>query len=95
MQVVYFTYDTHDLMVDTKETQDMDDDSLTNHEMESYSGPMKKSLVEDESQEGANNESRSNNKCEFEDIKQEHQELQNDLNKMIVRPWEEFSFKKK
>jgi hypothetical protein len=53
MLMVDSTCDTHDLMVDTKETQEMDDDSLTSHEMESYSGPMKESLVEDESQEEA------------------------------------------
>jgi hypothetical protein len=45
IQMVNSTCDTHGLMVDTKETQEIDDDSLTNHEMESYNGPMKKSLV--------------------------------------------------
>jgi hypothetical protein len=39
--------------VDTKATHEMDDDSLTSHEMESYNGLMKESLVEDESQEEA------------------------------------------
>jgi hypothetical protein len=61
IQMVDSTCDTHDLMVDTKETQEIDDDSLTNHEMESYNGPMKKILVEDESEEVAHNE-RNNNK---------------------------------
>jgi hypothetical protein len=37
-------------MVDTNATKDMVDDSLTSHEMESYSELMKESLVEDESQ---------------------------------------------
>jgi hypothetical protein len=56
---------------------------------------MKKSPVEDESEEVAHNESNNNNKCEFEDTKEDHQELQNDLSKMFVRPWEELSFNKK
>jgi hypothetical protein len=47
--MVDFTCDTHDLMVDTKETQEIDD-SLTSHDMESYNGHMKESLDEDESQ---------------------------------------------
>jgi hypothetical protein len=88
------TCDTHHLMVDTKEAQEIDDDSLNSREMESYNGPMKKSLVEEESEEVAHNESNGNNKCENEDTKEEHQELQNDLSKMIVRPWEELSFNK-
>jgi hypothetical protein len=37
------TCDTHDLMVDIKSTEDMDD------EMESYNGPMNKTLVKEES----------------------------------------------
>jgi hypothetical protein len=94
MQMVNATCDTHDLMVDTQATKDMIDDSLTSYEMESYSKLMKESLVENESQAEAQSDS-SNNKCEFEDTKEKHQELQNDLSKMIVRPWEELLFNKK
>jgi hypothetical protein len=40
----------------------------------------------------------NNSKCEFEvtkeNIYEEHQEVQNDLSKMIVRPWEELQFNK-
>jgi hypothetical protein len=62
--------------------------------MESYSELMKESLVEDESQAKAQSDS-SNNKCEFEVIKENNYEQhQNDLSKMIVRPWEELQFNK-
>jgi hypothetical protein len=81
-------------MVDTKETQEIDDDSLINHEMKSYYGPMEKNLIEEESEEVAKNENNDNNKCEFENSKEEHQELQSDISKMIVRPWEESPFNK-
>jgi hypothetical protein len=79
-------------MVDTKETQEIDDDSLTSHEMESYNGPMKKSLVEKESEEVAHNESDNNKK--FEDTKYESQDSQKYISKMFVKPWEELSFNK-
>jgi hypothetical protein len=82
IKMVDSTCDTHDLMVDRKETQDIDDDSLTSHEMESYNGPMKESLVKEESKEVAHNE---NNK-KFEDTKEESQDSQNDISKMFVRP---------
>jgi hypothetical protein len=39
---------------DTKGTQDIDDVFLSNHEMESYNGMMKESLVQYESQEEHN-----------------------------------------
>jgi hypothetical protein len=54
------TCDTHDLMVDTKETQEIDVDSLTSHDMESYSGSMKERIVEEESEEVAQTESSGN-----------------------------------
>jgi hypothetical protein len=60
--------------------------------MESYNGPMKKNLVENESEEVAHNESNTNKK--FEDTKAQSQDSQNDLSKMVVRPWEELSFNK-
>jgi hypothetical protein len=47
----------------------MVDDSLTSHEMESYSELMKESLVEDESQAEAQSDSKQN-KCEFEVTKE-------------------------
>ena len=81
-------------MVDTKGTKYIHDDSLTNHEMESYYEMMKESLVEFDSQGKAHNEINGRNKCEFEDRKEEHQELQNDIFKTIIRPSEEFSFDK-
>jgi hypothetical protein len=51
IHMVDSTCDTHDLMVDTKETQEIDDDSLTSHDIESYNGPMKESLLENELEE--------------------------------------------
>jgi hypothetical protein len=58
---------------------------------------MKESFVEDESQAEAQSDS-NNSKCEFEVIKkniyEEHQEVQNDLSKMIFIPWEELQFNK-
>jgi hypothetical protein len=85
--MVHVTCDTYDMLVDTKETKDMDDDSLTSHEKELYSELMNESLVENESLAEAQSDSSSSRKCECE-------EHQNDLSKMIVKPWEEFLFNK-
>jgi len=73
LHIIDATCDTHDLMMDTKSTQEMDYDSSTSHDMKSYSGLVKESLVEYKSQEEAQNENNSNNKCEIEDTKEEHQ----------------------
>jgi hypothetical protein len=86
--MVDFTSDTHDLMVDTKETQDIDD-SLTSHDMESYNEHMKESLDEYDSQKFAHNEKNRNNKCE-----EGKEQSQNDISNMFVRHWEELSFNK-
>jgi hypothetical protein len=69
MQMVNATCDTHDSMVDTQATKDIVDDSLTSHEMESYSELMKKNIIEYESQVATQSDS-SNNKCEFKDTKE-------------------------
>jgi hypothetical protein len=100
IQMVDVTCDTNDLMVDTEATKDMVDDSLTSHEMESYNELMKISFVEDESQEEARSDTKSSineSKLEFSfkvtkenchECMEEHQ-VQNDLSKPIIRPWEE------
>ena len=43
IKMIDLTCDTHNLMVDTKPTKDIIEDSLTSHEMESYSELMKMS----------------------------------------------------
>jgi hypothetical protein len=53
---------------------------------------MKKSLVENESEEVAQNE--NNNNMEFEDTKKKVNIHKNDLSKMVVRPSEELMFNK-
>jgi hypothetical protein len=69
MQMVSVMCDTYDLMVDTYTKKDVDYDSLTSDEIESYNELMKKSLVEDKSQVEAQSDN-NNNKCEFEVIKE-------------------------
>jgi 6-phosphogluconate dehydrogenase (decarboxylating) len=50
IQMVDDTCDTNDLVVDAETTKYMVDNSLTSHDMKSYSKVIKISLVEDESQ---------------------------------------------
>jgi len=88
LQMVDFTCDTHDLMVDTKETQVIDD-SLTSHDTESYSVHMKESLDEDESQKDTQNDNNNNNNCE-----EVEEQIQRDFSKIFVRDFEELSFNK-
>ena len=54
--------------------------------MESYNGMMKESLVQYESQEEEHNQINGRNTWEFEYTKEKHQELQNDISNIIVRP---------
>lgn len=56
--------DTRDLMVDTQVSNDMDDGSLNNDEMESYGELLKISIFEYDSQVNSQSDS-SNTKCEF------------------------------
>jgi hypothetical protein len=77
----------------------MVDDFLPSYEMELFisSELMNTSFGKDERQVETNSDS-YDNKCEFEvtkqDIYEEHQEVQNDLSKMIVIPGEELQFNK-
>jgi len=63
------------------------------HDIESYNRTMKESIVEEDLEEVAHIEINDNTECDFEYTKEKHKKLQDNLSKMIVRPWEEFSFK--
>jgi hypothetical protein len=84
IQMVDANCDTQDLMVDTKDTEDM----------ESSIQLMEEIFIKDESQEEAHNDNNNSSKSKFQDTKEQSQDSQNDLSKMVVRPWEELLFNK-
>jgi hypothetical protein len=51
-------------------------------------------FIKDESQEEAQNDSNSSSKSKFQDTKEQSQDSQNYLSKMVVKPWEELLFNK-
>jgi hypothetical protein len=54
----------------------------------------KRKFIKDESQEEAHNDSSSSSKSKYQDTKEQSPDSQNDLSKMVVRPWEELLFNK-
>jgi hypothetical protein len=55
---------------------------------------MEEIFIKYESQEEAQSDNINSSKSKFQDTKEQSQDSQNDLSKMVVRPWEEFSFNK-
>ena len=86
--------DTSDLL-EMVTPKDMIDNSLSSHDKESMiSNELMKTSSEDESQAEAQSDS-SSCECEFEEqLNKGHHQVQPNLSKTIVRPWEELQFKR-